>query len=245
MPKHRQFAFDLISDLYVDDWEPAQWAGQPTSLLAVIAGDISKDLDRTVYELQCISQQYRQVMYIDGDLEHSEDLNAVSSNRKYLCKKLSKIQNLTYMHEQVMIINDVAFVAANLWWTPGETNSSINDQNWIDDMKMLTLHHEDLDYLRYTVQRMQKSNDVNNVVVVSHTVPNRQLLLNYDEENIATDASEYLDSEDINNKISTWCFGHWNHALNITVNQCDFVSNPKGRPELSSGLLYHPLRVVV
>ena len=144
-----------------------------------------------------------------------------------------------------MIINDVAFVAANLWWNPTETQSSINDESWIEDMKMMTLHHEDLDYLRYTVQRMQKSNDVNNVVVISHTVPNRNLLLNKEHDNLATDASDYLDSEDINNKITTWCFGHWNQPMNITVNQCDFVSNPKGKPETSSGLLYHPLRVVV
>jgi hypothetical protein len=245
MSKH-QLTFDLISDLYVDNWKQStDWSVEPTSMLAVVAGDISKDLDRTVHELGVISKYYRQVMFIDGDLEHADDFDCVQSNRAYLAKKLAKIQNITYMHEQVLIVNHAAFVAANLWWTPKNNDSYVHDDDWMHDMRMMTLHHEDLDYLRYTVHRMQDSPDVTDVVVVSHTVPSRELLLAPTAKNMATDASDYVESEDFKQKITAWCFGHCDRPVKVKVDRCVYVSNPKGKPETSSGLQYHPLRVVV
>ena len=74
MPSHNLFAFDLISDLYLKEWPSVDWSNQPTSLIAVVAGDLSSDLDHTVYELKKISKHYCQVMYIDGDLEHQGQL---------------------------------------------------------------------------------------------------------------------------------------------------------------------------
>lgn len=246
MSKQHQLSFDLISDLYVDNWEQEiDWSAEPTSLLAVVAGDISSDLDRTVHELRKISKNYRQVMFIDGDLEHSIDFEAVQSNRNYLGKKFAKISNLTYMHEQVLIVNHVAFIAANLWWNPTENNTCIVDDHWIDDMRMMSLHHEDLEYLRYTVQRMQQTPDVSNIVLISHTVPNKELILNPTLEDLSSDASDYVEMEDTNRKIRSWCFGHYPRPMRVKVDRCEYVSNPKGKPETSSGLQYHPLRVLV
>jgi hypothetical protein len=230
----------------VDDWkEPIDWTGQPTSLLAVVAGDVSSDLDRTVYELEKISKCYRQVMFIDGDLEHQGGLNTVSSNQNYLSKKIKRIKNCTSLHEQVVLMNHVAFIAANLWWSPGNSTTNISDDHWIDDMRVLTLHHEDLDYLRTTVQRLQDSPDINNLVLISHTVPNRELILEPVKEHMATDASDWVEMEDFQNKISNWCFGHWPRPLKFQLNHCEYVSNPKGKPSDSLGLTYHPQRVIV
>lgn len=246
MSKHYQITFDLISDLYVDEWEyEMDWSAEPTSLMAVVAGDVSKDLDRTVHELQNISKYYRQVMFIDGDLEHNGVVDSVQSNRNYLSKKLSKIENLTYMHEQVLIVNHIAFVAANLWWSPESATTSIVDDHWIEDMRLMSLHHEDLEYLRYTVQRLQESPDVSDIVLVSHTVPNRELILSKNNQFLASDASDYVEIEDSKNKIKTWCFGHYPRPIKLKLAHCEYISNPKGKPETSSGLRYHPQRVIV
>jgi len=245
MPKHLQFAFDLFSDLHVDHWETADWSGQPTSLLAVVAGNISADLDRTVYELHCLSRNYRQVLYIDGVLEHSDDFSAVHSNRNYLCKKLSKFHNVTHLHEQVLIINDVAFVGATLWWAPHETCSSISDDDWIQDMKIPTLHNEDLDFMQYTRQRLQKSSEVSKVIMVSSTVPSRMLALTVNQIACSSEASNYVQMEDRYNKLSHWCFGHCEYPVKHKEDYFEFVSNPKGKPETSSGLMYQPMRVMV
>jgi hypothetical protein len=245
MPFHNHFAFDLISDLYLKDWPQTDWSIEPTSLIAVVAGDLSSDLDHTVHELKKMAKHYRQVLYIDGDLEHNQSLEKVNTNRDYLAQQLKNTKNITYMHEHVLIINDVAFIAANLWWSPGDSNTNINDDTWFKEMQMLTLHHEDLNYLRYTVQRIQLCPDIKKCVLVSHTVPNRELILGGSDENLASDASEWVEIEDHTGKIKTWCFGHWNRSVKLKVNNCEYVSNPKGKPSDSLGLKYHPLRVVV
>jgi hypothetical protein len=241
------FAFDLISDLYLDYWpEPIDWAGLPTSLIGVVAGDLSEDLDRTVYELHRIGQTYRQVLYIDGDLEHAQNLNNVNSNRNYLYRKLRLNDNINYLHEHTVIINNVAFVAANLWWSPGDTLADRQDQDWIQDMQVLSLHHADLEYLRNTIHRLQQQNRVSRIVVISHTVPNTELIACAPHSpNLAVDASDYVEVEDTHQKISHWCFGHWPRSVNYTQDHCTYVSNPRGKPADSSGLTYYPLRVEV
>ena len=246
MPNHNLFAFDLISDLYLKEWPSVDWSNQPTSLIAVVAGDLSSDLDHTVYELKKISKHYCQVMYIDGDLEHQGQLSDVDETRSYLAQCLSNTKNITYMHKHVLIINQVAFIAANLWWSPEDsTTTSINDSGWLEQMQMLTLHHEDLNYLRYTMRRIQDCQDVQKCVLVSHTVPNRELLLGSANQNLFSDASDWVGIEDRTHTISTWCFGHWNRQVNTTVNDCQYVSNPKGKPSESLGFQYHPMRVLV
>jgi hypothetical protein len=246
MPKHYQMSFDLISDLYVDDWsQPINWSAEPTSLIAVVAGDISKDLDHTVWELQNISKCYKQVMFIDGDLEHASDISSVQQNRSYLSKKLSKIENLTFMHEQVLIINNVAFLAANLWWAPQCSTAYLNDDRWMQDMGLLSLHHEDLDYLRCTVQRLQQPTEVTDLVMVSHAVPSRELIASSAADTLCSDASDYIEIEDIKHKITHWCFGHCVQPMKTQIGYYTYVSNPRGKPETSSGLQYHPMRVTV
>lgn len=245
MPNHNLFAFDLISDLYLEEWPNTDWSTEATSLIAVVAGDLSPDLDHTVYELKKISKNYRQVLYIDGDLEHQGHLSDVEQTRAYLSQKLNSTKNITYMHEHVLIINHVAFIAANLWWSPGESTTSINDYGWMEEMQMLTLHHDDLNYMRYTVQKIQDCRDIQKCVLISHTVPNRELILGPASQNLFSDASDWVEIEDRMNKISTWCFGHWNRLVNTTVNNCQYVSNPKSRPSESLGLQYHPMRVLV
>ena len=123
MPNH-QIGFDLISDLYVDNWaEDINWTAEPTSVMAVVAGDVSSDLDRTVYELKRISECYKQVIYIDGDLEHQSQLESVPSNRSYLNRKIERMKNCIYLYESVLLLNNTAFVGANLWWSPGNTKT--------------------------------------------------------------------------------------------------------------------------
>ena len=238
------FAFDLISDLYLDHWpNHIQWTGLPTSLIGVVAGDLSADLDRTVYELRRIAENYRQVLYIDGDLEH-QSLSTVDSTRNYLLKKLQHT-NINYMFEQVVIINNVAFVAANLWQAPTGFGA-ISDDQWTTDMRLLSLHHADLEFLRHATHRLQSRADVAKIVVVSHTVPNSELInASVDTDHLAVDASDYVEMEDTQHKISHWCFGHWPRCVNYQMDHCKYVSNPRGNPKDSLGFEYFPLRVEI
>ena len=241
-----KFSFDLVSDLYLDHWsKPIEWQGLPPRLIGVVAGDLSADLDRTIHELGKIAKNYRHVIYIDGDLEHEADLSLVNSNRNYLYRKLQNT-NINYLYEKIVIINGVAFVGANLWWCPGDQSTAISDDHWFTDMQLLTLHHRDLSWLRSAIQSLQNRSDVAKIVVVSHTVPNTELIWSqHNVDTAAVDASDYVELEDINNKISHWCFGHWPRNIDYSVNNCHYVSNPKGKPQDHLGFEYFPMRVEI
>lgn len=246
MVSHTQsFSFDLVSDLYIDVWsQPITWDGLGTSLLAVVAGDISSDLDRTIYELNRIGKAYRQVLYIDGDLEHQNSIHNVHDNRNYIAKKL-KNTNITYLHEQVVCVKNVAFVGANLWWNHlnDECNTS---ENRSDDNRAFTLHLYDLEYLRLTVSRLQTVNSIEKIVLVTHTVPNQELVSNvHNGVNFSVDASEIVEKEDRNEKMNTWCFGHWTCPIDFQGMRCRYISNPMGYPDDCDGSTYFPLRVSI
>jgi len=245
--QHPLLSFDLISDLYVEEWPTSiNWKAFPTSLIAVVAGDVSSDLDRTVYELKQISSVYKHVLYIDGDLEHQNNFDNIQSNRDYLGNKLSKIENMSYLFEHILIINSTSFLAANLWWGPENSNNNgtLDSGSWMDDMKLYTIHNNDLEYLQHSVKKMQNSPDITNIVMISHTVPDKNLIFDADCSKLSSNSQKYIESEDKNHKISTWVYGH-HKPMKTTINDCEFVSNPRGNVKNSTGLKYQPLKVIV
>ena len=151
--------FDLISDLYIDNHpDDIEWDKVRTSLLAVVAGDVSSDLDRVVHELTRISNNYRQVVYIDGDLENSDYPEDQAGD--YLERRLRKVRNCLYLRGNVVVFNNTAFIGANLGWVPW--GKDINDDDvWDSAIADITKHHRDLNYLKHTVHRMQMTNDEN------------------------------------------------------------------------------------
>ena len=238
--------FDLISDLYIDNHPgDIDWNTVRTSLLAVVAGDVSSDLDRVTHELTRISNSYRQVIYIDGDLENRDYPDDQAGD--YLERKLRKIRNCLYLRGNVVVFNNTAFIGANLGWVPW--GKDINDDDvWDSAMADITKHHRDLNYLKNTVHRMQMTNDVHQIAIISHTVPNTALVEPFpdvDYENIGSNASDIVDAEDITNKLQTWCFGHYHRPIDETVNGIRYVSNPRGKPGQGHGFSYYPKRVVL
>jgi hypothetical protein len=70
-----QLSFDLISDLHVETWpEPFDWTGMATSVIAVVAGDVSRDRTILVQTLEHLSGCYKAVIFVDGNDEHQMDL---------------------------------------------------------------------------------------------------------------------------------------------------------------------------
>ena len=233
--------FDLISDLNLESWSHnIKWDGLGTSLLSVVAGDISYDVDQTLWELKKISAAYRQTIYIEGDLEHSHPGWTSEEVHRYLKNKISKIPNCIYLHDNVVIFEDQAFIGANLWWIP-----QLNEQNKWDSFINTVKHHKiDLEYLKASVFRMQKADDIKKICLISHTVPNLELLP-YDQENLkaGSHVSEEILDLDVNNKIKTWCFGHVPQKIDFTMSEVRYISNPRGTPDNSSNVSYFPLRV--
>lgn len=260
-----KIAFDLISDLHVENWtEPLDWEGQATSMLCVVAGDIGRDRDRVVETLAHLSEHYRAVFYIDGNDEHKHSLDDLGESYKDLDARIQTLPNVTYLQDNVCIVDGVAFLGTNGWWTYDLDPAVDYDQTrcWFQDRHKISttvvdsieaMALQDYAYLAKSVRRLQTHKDIKKIVIVTHTVPMLELI-KHDTE-IAetyrvncTGNSHILKilREDTEQKISHWCFGHYHMDIDRDFGHIRFVNNCRGRGNTPwSKSVYHPKRIEV
>ena len=242
-------SFDLISDLHVETWpENFSWQGMPTSPLCVLAGDIAKDRERVIDVLDKLSKVYQKVIYIDGNEEHKLYMHEIESSRLHLSSIIHKNKNIINLKEQVAVVDGVAFVGCNGWWT-----YDFDEPEHYDYTKQWYIEHynvsmdiacevenlamADVSYLSTTIQKLQTHQDVAEIVIVTHTVPFPELI----EHDIELQGSHRLNCSgnshlgraltyDTEAKISTWCFGHYHGGdIDNFFKGVRFVNNPRGR----------------
>jgi len=241
------FAFDLISDLHVETWDSFDWTGQPTSPYCVVAGDVSRDHDLVAQTLDHLNQCYAGVFYIDGNDEHRYHLEDLGNSYRNLKNKLKKLNGVVYLQDNVVIINGVAILATNGWWSY-DFNPLIDydeTQNWYKDYVQCSqsvadaitgIAYHDAAYLTNSIKKLQKHQEVKSIVMVSHTLPapwlcNHDLDLNNTARFNCMGNSHLQMSldEDTENKIRVWAFGHYHRPVDRELAGIRYVSNPKGR----------------
>ena len=258
------FAFDLISDLHVETWDSFDWTGQPTAPYCVVAGDVSRDPEITRETLEHLGQQYAGVFYIDGNDEHRYYLDDLESSYKIITQATSGIQNVVYMQDNCVIINGVAIIATNGWWTydfnsdlavnpsmfwfQNQTQASTSSANAITGVA-----YHDAAYIINSVNKLQTQRDVNSIVIVTHTVPGHWII-DHDLDFINTYRTNVMGNrhiqsaldEDTENKIKAWCFGHYHKSVDRNFGGIRYVSNPRGRGNtMWSQTPYFPKRIEI
>jgi hypothetical protein len=261
--------FDLISDLHLDTWsEEFNWSGQPTSPVCVVAGDISPDPKIVRNTLKHLSNCYAAVFYIDGNDEHRYRYHELGESYRDLAKTIGKLQRVTYLQENVIIIDGVAILGTNGWWGYDLDTSISRDEgkqrmvDWyerirpghpIDPEELSNCARADAAYLINSVQKLQTHNDVKKIVIVTHTVPGANLI-QHDIELSGTTQFNHMGNRlmnlvrtnDTEHKIHTWCFGHYHGAVDQNVNGVRFVNNCRGRGDTPyKQSPYFPKRIVV
>lgn len=244
-----QFSFDLISDLHVETWPVNfDWAGMPTSQICVVAGDIAKNRDVVINTLDNLASAYQNVIYIDGNEEHKFYMTELQDSQDHLSALIKKRKNVIGLQEQVAVVDGVAFIGCNGWWTYDfdQPESYDDTKHWFVkeynvDMQIACqieeLAMQESSYLINSVKKLQTHNDVQQIVIVSHTVPFPSLI----EHDIELQGSHILNCSgnsyvakvldyDTEAKISTWCFGHYHGGeIDTYVKGVRFVNNPRGR----------------
>lgn len=88
---------------------------------------------------------------------------------------------------------------------------------------------------------------INEIVVVTHTLPRKDLITISNNMQTADLAKMYSSNlsrvleADVNGKITTWCFGHYHdEACDRTIDGIRYISNPRGRPDDSIFPIYYP-----
>lgn len=260
-----QFTFDLISDLHPDTWQHTiDFTHKATSLHCVVAGDISHDKSEVVKILTHLGQCYQAVFYIDGNTEHRYELSSLGTSYRDLCKQISAIPNVVYLQDNVVVINGLAILGTNGWWgfnldhgiDPEQCASWYQEKENLDSLAINNIKRAsttDANYMITSVKRLQTHRDIAGIVMVTHTVPDADLI----RHDIDLDGSMRFNVmgnrfmrnvllQDTERKIKTWCFGHYHGRIDQTRNGVRYVNNCRGRGDSPySQWAYHPLRVVV
>lgn len=258
------FAFDLISDLHVETWDEFDWTGQPTSQYCVVAGDIARDRQLVVEVLTHLGQCYQGVFYIDGNDEHRYYLDDLGSSYRELIQSVSDIPNVVYMQDNVVIINGVAILATNGWWTYDFDPTVDHEQTmqWFSEYaecsrsaadSITGIAYNDASYLINSVHKLQTHQEVKSIVLVTHTVPSGWLT-EHDIDlvgsyrynclgNLQIDAVLDVDTE---YKIKIWCFGHYHKPVDREYSGIRYVNNCRGRGDTPwKQTVYYPKRIEI
>lgn len=259
------FAFDLISDLHVETWDNFDWTGQATAPYCVVAGDVARDRGRLIDALTHLGQCYRGgVFYVDGNEEHKNQLDDLGASYRDLAKDINTIPNVVYMQDNVIIVNGVAILATNAWWTYDfdptfnleDSIQSIQDHFGITNSaatNIMGVAYNDAAYMINSVRKLQTHNEVGAIVIVSHTVP-APWIINHDPDLVGnwrfngmgnSHITRAID-EDTEHKIRMWCFGHYHRPVNQELGGIEYISNPRGRGNTAwRQIAYYPKRIEI
>ena len=259
------FAFDLISDLHVETWDRFDWTGQATAPYCIVAGDVARNRERLLETLTHLGRCYPGgVFYVDGNEEHKDYLDDLGSSYRDLAKDIDGIKNVVYMQDNVIIVNGVAIIGTNAWWTYDfdptiDINSSvqsIQDHFGISNstaMNITGVAYNDAAYLMNSVRKLQTHSEVRSIVVVTHTVPS-PWIISHDPDLVDTwrfngmgnsHVTKAID-EDTEDKIKMWCFGHYHRPVDQQLGGIRYLSNPQGRGNTDwCQRVFYPRRIEV
>jgi hypothetical protein len=228
------YSVDLISDLNLSDTDHFDWTGKPTSLFCVIAGNVSSDLVVLERTLAHLSGMYRGIFYIDGAIEHPNPVDYYETVDK-IKKICSKLKGVLYLHNHIVILNDLAIVACNGWYGNGDYHPKFGEI--IDHYRL-----EDAAYLSNSLKKLQTHDEVRKIMVLSHSMPS-QLLVFRDAinskfpEKFGPSVSLLFDEK---HKVKYWLFGTDNISIDMMLNNRHFANNPA-----VTNIPYWPKRIEV
>jgi hypothetical protein len=258
------FAFDLISDLHTETWSEFDWSGLATSPYCVLAGDIARDRTVVLDVLRHLGQCYQAVFYVDGNDEHRYHYDDLSASYADLARRIRKIPNVVFLQDNVVVVDGVAILGTNGWWNYALDPEIDAEQTslWFQDQCKVNaqvaksvgrMSTTDATYMTTSIKRMQTHNDVKRIVCVTHTVPNASLIahdIGLDGTlRFNTMGNSFMNralSADTENKVHTWCFGHYHGSVDQIRQGVRFVNNCRGRGDTEwRKYVYHPLRIEV
>ncbi|CAB4138186.1 hypothetical protein UFOVP328_379 [uncultured Caudovirales phage] len=259
-----QFNFDLISDLHIETWDNFDWSDQATSPYCIVAGDVAQDREVLRETLHHLGKCYQGVFYIDGNDEHRHGLDDLGSSYRFLNRTLEDISGVVYLQDNVIIINGVAILATNGWWS-FDMDPALDyeqSQQWYQERtqtisstgdSITGVAFNDTTYMINSVRKLQTHQDVRSIVMVTHTVP-APWIITHDIDLVDTwrfncmgnPHMQLVLNEDTENKIHTWCFGHYHKPVDRDLNGVRYVNNCRGRGNTEwSQSVYYPKRITV
>ena len=221
--------------------------------ILVVAGDISDDIDLSINYLNEISANYERVLFVDGNHEHVTKYPNLLTTKE-INEKIQKLDNskIVYLPQTHYKLGKTIFIGFSGWWDyDNKSEKSIKNalnyfEGWINELgdsiensrkfidnvidKSFEQHKLLIEQLSY----YEDCEEIDNVVIVTHTVPLEDFAL---ESNGNKETSCQLQSFSKNlvdgryKKLTKWIFGHTHNQFDKIINGVHFVAHPRGRPE--------------
>jgi hypothetical protein len=216
-----KIGFDLISDLFLGPEDSFNWENKATSLYCLVAGNISHDLRTLVITLSHLSKYYQGVFFIPGALEY-QDINDIQTRTDEILRACQKVKNVAVLYQHVVIIDGIAILGANGWY------GNIKPSDIITELKIQEKRHEDIAYLKNSIEKLQKHLDVRKVIILTNSVPGPNLYFgevpDFVVSQVPLNLTLFTDTE---HKISHWAFGTHEKIVDTEINSINYVNNPK------------------
>lgn len=215
------FTVDLISDLNLSANDIFDWTGKATSLFCVVAGNISSDLSVITRTLEHLGDCYRGVFFIDGALEHQylSDHDSRIDELKRIC---SRIDPVIYLHNHVVILNNIAFVACNGWYGNTEEPKTVGDYAVLENYRI-----EDIAYLNQSIKSLQSYDEVDQIVIISNSLPTEYLCYGDLKVKLPEKMGPGIClKSDRKHKVTHWLYGSSTVTVDTVINDRTYCNNP-------------------
>ena len=241
-------SFDLVSDLHIEHYDNRMIEWNPKSDILIVAGDISNDMKLSCQKLKEIDC-YETILFVDGNHEHYFGRDIDSTNYKFLMATFETnvmfLNGLNYFFDMK---SKTIFIGANGWYDFKSCEGiaqnkqkelwkkTINDARMIDfgDKQPEERAVEQAELLCSYVKDAQENDDIENIVVITHTVPHTKGVVGPDHMYYNmnggfhnTELHKVIDA-DTNKKIKHWVFGHTHFPKYFQYNDVWFWCNPRG-----------------
>ena len=270
---------DIVSDLHIDLWDTSIYNKYPDgkikdfpyifpnkkSNILIIAGDISDDINISLKYINELSKIYQNVLFIDGNHEHTLQYPQLYTTN-YIFNMTKKLnENIFYLPISHYKINKTIILGVCGWWdyNNGDMDSIKKNLNyfegWINHFKeddnlefidnVIKKSKDEYQYLKYCIDIYNNDDNIDNIILVTHTVPLFEYLndkkINNSNDKSNGSNSLFIQLIDNNKKISHWIFGHTHKQFEETINNIKFICNPRGRPNDFNRLTYNLKTLVI
>lgn len=269
--------FDLFSDIHADNHNLLvkingedhffPWDQHQQSDTLVIPGDLSNYPEYSIAVAISARTFYDRVLFIDGNHDNynigkKPDNTDVFQRRDYFRDMSRTRPGIHYLSTDPVVIDRVGFIGQNAWYDFRATHAHqmYQKREWkrgMNDAKCVLFGGKEPEELaRDQAELLLRDLDqigpkVDEVVVVTHTVPHNQLLVppghpwyhlngSYHNSIVMGLLRTSLHWE----KISTWCFGHTHFPHDRMLGDIRFCCNPRGYPhEGGRGKIVAPITI--
>jgi predicted phosphodiesterase len=233
---------------------------QEDTRVLVIAGDISDDLKTSLDIVKDAAAVYEFVVFVEGNHDHWEGDQTITNNTQKIRDELSCHPNVIFLDGMsTFTIEGTRFIGAMGWydWKGYEhlgITQEVARQAWLDlendsywpqygelkDPATLAFIHAEA--VRQQVIDANADDEVQSIVVVTHTVPRHELLVWKEGDNVWNHLSpSYMNGQmatslaaDTGQKIKVWIYGHTHFRDMKEIDGVTYCNNARGYPGESS-----------